>query len=363
MASREDKVKGSLLGLAWGDILGCPVENWRPAEIAKVFPDYSDLPMSYPRRVIEDTNPTYTAKLRALGVYSDDTQQALSLLNVALLGWDATAWVRVLTRGDVHHAWRGTGANFRQAVTSLGKGQDYRRTGTTSAGIGAGMRTGPLGGIYLADSGQLRRVVLESALITHGNVMAAAYAYLVAYCTQALILGESPVRLRATLAHVALQTEEYIHREFPGWLIHREHLHTLSTVLSYLPQSDWDDLPAMRGWLLKFAQVNTPVSTRGMRINDPFVLAGGLHALVVGLQAKGNPRELLADVVRCGDDTDTVAAIAGSLWGAREGCAWIPINRMVDRRRLVNYGEAMLGRLQPESIVEFLTAEARLSKL
>jgi hypothetical protein len=31
-----DRVRGSFLGLAWGDVFGCPVEGWRSAAISKV---------------------------------------------------------------------------------------------------------------------------------------------------------------------------------------------------------------------------------------------------------------------------------------------------------------------------------------
>ncbi|NEO91168.1 MAG: hypothetical protein F6K56_13345 [Moorea sp. SIO3G5] len=37
--SKEEKIKGSLLGLAWGDILGCPVEGWRGHEIQTIYGD------------------------------------------------------------------------------------------------------------------------------------------------------------------------------------------------------------------------------------------------------------------------------------------------------------------------------------
>lgn len=37
-ADEEDRVRGSFLGLAWGDVFGCPVEGWRSGAIQQVPP-------------------------------------------------------------------------------------------------------------------------------------------------------------------------------------------------------------------------------------------------------------------------------------------------------------------------------------
>jgi ADP-ribosyl-[dinitrogen reductase] hydrolase len=47
-----------------------------------------------------------------------------------------------------------------------------------------------------------------------------------------------------------------------------------------------------------------------------------------------DPQDVLNTIVKLGYDTDTVAAIAGSVLGARFGCAWIPLERLKDLERL-----------------------------
>jgi hypothetical protein len=36
-ADEDDRVRGSFLGLAWGDVFGCPVEGWRSGAIQQVL--------------------------------------------------------------------------------------------------------------------------------------------------------------------------------------------------------------------------------------------------------------------------------------------------------------------------------------
>ena len=142
-ATARDRARGAVLGLAWGDALGCPVEGWRAAEIARHFGRYETLPNAYPPSV----TALPTRRLRPLGLHSDDTQQALALLAVTLdpAGWSVQTWGEWLIAGAQSGAWRGTGRNFNAAVAALRRGVPPQESGSPSAGIGAAMRVGPLG--------------------------------------------------------------------------------------------------------------------------------------------------------------------------------------------------------------------------
>src|SRR5690349_5023471 len=111
MPTPEDRARGSLLGLAWGDAFGCPVESWRTADIEQVYGDYAELPAEYPFERIAPQGPKRLKRLRPLGLYSDDTQQCLALLQVCLSpeGWSPGAWGALLVEGAARRAWRGTG--------------------------------------------------------------------------------------------------------------------------------------------------------------------------------------------------------------------------------------------------------------
>jgi ADP-ribosylglycohydrolase len=43
-----------------------------------------------------------------------------------------------------------------------------------------------------------------------------------------------------------------------------------------------------------------------------------------------DPQQVLSEICRMGYDTDTVAAICGTVLGARFGVSWIPIRRFLD---------------------------------
>ena len=44
MLALEERARGSLLGLAWGDVLGCPIEGWRKDDVERVYGEYTSLP-------------------------------------------------------------------------------------------------------------------------------------------------------------------------------------------------------------------------------------------------------------------------------------------------------------------------------
>ena len=74
------------------------------------------------------------------------------------------------------------------------------------------------------------------------------------------------------------------------------------------------------------------------------------------------PQAALGEIVQRGYDTDTVAAICGSLLGTCFGCAWIPIERLLDCRRLTAYADALVMRSGlTQDTPEFLRRVAQLT--
>jgi hypothetical protein len=82
----------------------------------------------------------------------------------------------------------------------------------------------------------------------------------------------------------------------------------------------------------------------------------------MALQSDIEPQVALTEIVQQGYDTDTVGAICGSLLGARFGCGWIPVKRLIDRDRLLAYADALVTRDGlPEDMPAFLAREAELT--
>jgi ADP-ribosyl-[dinitrogen reductase] hydrolase len=365
-ADQADRERGTLLGLAWGDVLGCPVEYWSKQAIAAAYGRYDSLPDEYPWSRIPRTQ-YHWGHLRPLGLHSDDTQQAVALVQACLRpdGFLVEAWGGCLILGERERAWRGTGTNFRAALASLGRGVGPLRSGAASAGIGAAMRIAPLGAIFRKDHSRLRRVVLESTYTTHADIRAAAIAFAVAVACGMLIDETSAVDVLGELPELVEQFErEALQAQFVG-LPEPSHVHAASELLRVVTATKWRCLADFRASLLEHAR---SILTGGadeflLLPNHPFALLGGIHALCTGLWPHGTPNELLVDLVQQGGDTDTAAAIAGALFGARYGTGWIPMHRLVDREALCAYAGALTTLVLPESFLDFVRREAGLTKL
>jgi ADP-ribosyl-[dinitrogen reductase] hydrolase len=364
--SLDSRVRGALLGLAWGDALGCPVEGWREADISAVYGRYEALPEAYSFEKIAPMGVKVLRRLRPLGLHSDDAQQALALLSICLSdeGWSPEAWGRLLVEGRRCRAWRGTGRNFDEALRKLAKGVPPRQSGSASAGIGAAMRIGPLGALYRDDPETLARVAMESALVTHGDIRAGGIAFAIARAVADFIAGRSAAEVAASLPRAVGSVETAWLQGRQEWQIDRAAGHLVSETLSALfERLDRDDPLALRERLSKLAGPNLAEGFAKAHPNQGFALLGGAHALAMALRSDAKPAETLGDIIRLGYDTDTVAAIAGSLLGARFGDGWIPTERLLDGPRLSAWANALVRRADPpESPAQLLEREAAWSR-
>lgn len=356
----HERARGALLGLAWGDVLGCPVEGWRAVEIARHFSAYETLPHAYPPSILE-LSERRRRRLRPLGLHSDDTQQALALLGVVLdpTGWSTTAWVDWLVAGAEAHAWRGTGENFDAAVAALRQGVAPQRSGASSAGLGAAMRAGPLGAVF-ARPEQLATVVMEASLVTHRDLRAAAMAYAVAETVRRLVSGENAREVLDRLPSRVRGVED-AWLQAADWAVHSNAEHAVSTALEVLCLEPPTDLATLGKYVSQLARpFLTPRAD--VRPNQGFALLGGIHGLAAALLGEPEPGARLAAVVGKGDDTDTVGAICGTVLGARHGDGWIPTDRLADRSRLEQWADALAdGGPPPETRAAFMRREAELT--
>lgn len=356
---RADRARGSLWGLAWGDVLGAPIESWSADDIATTFGTYPGLPTSYAQ-----VKMSRRARMRPPGLHTDDTQQALALLAVCLgpEGFSPGAWGACLVEGRERASWRGTGKQFENAVSRLEGGDAPETTGSPSAGIGAAMRTAVLGGLYADDAATLARVASESAAVSHGDVRAVALSFAVAFAAGRFVAGASAAEVRRELAD-AVEAEETAWLEGRSeWTLARDAGHQLSQTLRPL-------LAALPAGALDVA---TKVLELGFDKLDPgapkphpnhaFALLGGNFALGMALRDEVEPMTALRDIVRLGEDTDTVAAIAGGLLGARFGDAWVPKAQVVDAKNVGAWADAVVTKQAPQSRDALLDHEAELTE-
>lgn len=356
----QERIRGSLLGLAWGDALGCPVEGWMKPEIARIYGLYSALPEAYPLNEIRAMDATRLKKLRPLGLHSDDTQQALALIQICVTqnGWACERWATALVEGLKRNAWRGFGRNFSSAIHKLKKGSSPQVAGSSSAGIGSAMRIAPLGALYRDNPGELSRVVMESSLITHGDIRAGSLAYAVAWTVAEFCIGADAQSISSRLPGAIETVELEWLNSHEEWSIDRSAGTLVSRVLGELLAESPRDYSERCALLSKLARPYLADGFTKAHPNQGFVLLGGAHALLEALFCTGAPEETLIRIIQQGYDTDTVAAICGGILGSRFGTDWIPQKRLLDRDVLNSYADAMVSRNAIEDLDALLKREA-----
>lgn len=358
MTTHDDRARGCLWGLAWGDAFGAPIEGWPAEDISAAFGAYEALPTSYAQ-----VKMSRRKRQRPPGLHTDDTQQAVTLLAVCLSegGFSPEAWGRALVRGRVLSSWRGTGKQFENAVTRLEAGAPERSTGSPSAGIGAAMRTAVLGGLWWEAPALLEQVSCESAAVTHADVRAIALSYAVAFAAGRFVGGDSAAQVRAALPDaVALVEATWVDRR-NDWVAHREGATQVSSGLRALLGALPSEPARVAARVLELGRAHAQPGSPPAHPNHAFVLLGGLFALGMALRDEVSPFTALRDIVRLGEDTDTVAAIAGGLLGARFGHAWVPSQQLLDQQHLAAWAEALVSKVAPESLEWLLVREARLT--
>ena len=277
-APLADRFAGCLLGLAVGDALGTPYEGLTGLDIFYRF--------GPPAGIV--TNPSGDTLY-----YTDDTEMMIGVAEtLAECGViDEARLVRAFAEN--YHPERGYGQGARKVIERMCRGKDWRELARTvlpggSFGNGAAMRVAPVGLLFAGDADAVWRQAAESALPTHTHPVGVEGAQVFALAVALVTLGETFERkafYRALLDRVV--TEEF-----------RWHLR----IATKLRPGD-------------------PVSGLGSTLHA--------HRSVVTAIAcfAGSPDDFESAVglaIGLGDDTDTVAAMAGALVGAFGGTAAIP---------------------------------------
>ncbi|MGH7673017.1 MAG: ADP-ribosylglycohydrolase family protein [Gemmatimonadales bacterium] len=275
------RARGALLGLAAGNQLGVPTERLgTPEAIRQAFPngvwDLAPPPKNSP--------------------YDDDAALAL-LLGASLIeceGFDA---------GDVARRWvkwmkvdgRGIGATTRRALTLIERGKEpfeagrlaYQENPRGSAGNGCVMRCVPVALRYHDDLDRLIRVSTQQAAITHADERCIWSAAAVNLAARELLHGniyfidEVLHRLRDRAPRALVEAIHRVPREPQG----------------KLPIT----VPGETGYVVHCVEIAFWFVTHDRTLEDALVF-----------------------LAQAGGDTDTNAAVAGALLGARYGDAALP---------------------------------------
>jgi ADP-ribosylglycohydrolase len=305
-----DLLSGCILGQALGDALGFVVE----AESPEVARDY-----------VEGCLRTGRALERSprgfpFGQYSDDTQLARELLLSFL---DAGNWSPPAFAARIAGLFRdnrdvGAGSGTRAAAHRLQAGVPWDAAGTPSpyAGNGSAMRAGVLG-ILLPDRGSMIAAAREQSRITHLDPRCAAGAVVIARAVSLAARREplDPLAFLSDLSDCAAEEDSSVAGAvtgLAGW---------------------WSHSPKRAAGQLHDAGLDPAHSDRWQGISA-FVTPSVLWSLYAFLRSPDDYWETMCTAIWVGGDTDTMAAMAGAISGARLGHGSLPpllLSRLTDR--------------------------------
>lgn len=282
-----DRFRGCLLGVAAGDALGMPTEGYTALEIQSKFGTVSEM-MPAPEG-------HFHTGLSA-GQFTDDTEETLILAEslIEFTGLSTERFSEKLASWGT--AWtlderlnRGVGFATRSAVESLISGTDWRSSGLAIPTCGAAMRAAPIGLLYHFDLNIVRSYADLQSLPTHTSPAARAGAVAVAVGVALALHGFSKeVILRNAASQASLLDEDFADR-----------LLWVGTLMEMKPEDAF-----------------------GLIRNSPLAMETVPAAFYCFMRFMGE--EGLIRAASSGGDTDSIASIAGALFGAALGSDWIP---------------------------------------
>lgn len=297
-APRERALRGALLGTAAADAFGLLREGIAPQRARKLYGAPQKMQFLFGR-----------------GFCSDDTEHAILTAQALLASraddgastrFEAARFQKVLARQL--KLWigtfpAGTGLATLRACLRLLRGVAPERSGVDSAGNGAAMRAAVLG-VCCDDDAQLRELIEISSRLTHRDERAAQGAFAIALAARfnaeraaqnADFNGDArreySRQLRAQLGDCELVAlaEKAAESALRG-----------ESTTKFAAQMDWKN--GVSGYVLH----SVPAALHGwLRHGDDF-------------------RTAIIDVVECGGDTDTTAALCGGIIGAAVGAEGVP---------------------------------------
>lgn len=281
VANRESSFAGSLLGLALGDAFGAPLEG----------------------------GPLEQAAWRLMGStpdgcrrWTDDTLMALDLAE-SLTARGTLDQDDLAQRFARSYCWsRGYGPGAARLLKLIRKGVDWRQANTRvfsegSFGNGGAMRAPVVGLFYWQDFNALVAGARASAVITHAHPLGQQGAVLVALATALALENHSPKQMLQVLGRQSVAP----------------------------PLRDRLEIAA--AWMA--GETASPDDVRTQLGNGIVATESCVTSIYVAFKFIERPfGELLDFVAVCGGDVDTIGAMAGAIWGARNGDAGLPDEKL-----------------------------------
>jgi ADP-ribosyl-[dinitrogen reductase] hydrolase len=283
----EGAIIGCILGTAVGDAMGLPFEGLPPGRQKRLFPQIGGHRFLFGK-----------------GMFSDDTEHTCMVAQALVLSAGETeSFARELAR---QLKWwllllpAGTGFATLRAIGRLWLGFATTKSGVFSAGNGPAMRSALLGVLWGHEPCHFRELVRASTRLTHSDPRAEYGALAV--------------------AAAAFKSSR-----------HQENIPPFD-YLSYLRDLIGDEGQDFMQ-LLERATASVDRGDDSSAFAGEMALERGISgytyhtvpvALHVWLRHQDDYGAAIREIIGCGGDTDTTAAIVGGIIGARMGRAGIP---------------------------------------
>jgi len=305
---KKSRFMGALMGHAIGDALGNPVEIMRKKYMREHYGDIDDF----------IDIKTHTSKT---GEYTDDTVLTHKLLDSIIheKGFSPEAfmdsmaeWIRSYDRGDIQdrHFSKQTMHTFRRAVI----GQDIEFTGNKVVSNGALIRVIPLVFAGMQDTVTLREYTDACTVLTHNSAVAKEGAYLTALALRKLLEGKLDAKI--------LMEELIAEATEPSFI---NGFHEVTSLLEKREET-----------LNTLAIDETAQKVLGTSSKAYHTLPYALYCFL----SNNNFKDVIKAAVNIDGDSDSIAAIAGSFYGAAYGVESIPqewIDRLSCKDKILAY--------------------------
>lgn len=288
MTVQEDAVIGCLLGTAVGDAIGLCREGMSKRRQRRVYGAVNGHRFFFGRGMISDDTEHTCMVAQALLVSAGDAQRFLKTL-----AWRLRFWLLGLPAGIGYATLR--------AALKLWLGFPSHRSGVFSAGNGPAMRSAIVGVCYGHDAKVLCELVRASTRLTHIDPKAEHGALAVSLA-----------------AHMASRQGERDISPQDYYQALRNLLGREAGELLALVQKTVESVAAGRTTESFAAEVGSARGVSGYVYHTVPVV---LHSW---FSHQKDYRSAIVDVVCCGGDTDTTAAILGGIVGASVGKTGIP---------------------------------------
>lgn len=340
MLTKKERVLGSLYGMATGDSLGVPSSFMTPDYIEKTW---GWIDTFYPA----EKGHIFHDGLKA-GEYTDDTEQALALMNSfirnkkvvpmdvvkEILGWADRVKDKYASP---------LGPSTERALKAIRAGEDITQSGKYGNTNGAAMRISPVGIIHgLRDSSceEMVRDVYQTCLPTHNTTVCTSSAAAVAWGVALCIKGERDIE---KIVHETMRAAE-IGKKYGYSIVSPSITKRIEFVYELVKKAE-SPKEAMKDIYEYFGG--------GDLAAESVPVAIGLFAL-----GEGDPKKVNEYCVNLGGDCDTNAAMAGAMAGAYSGVDAVPKDwrdtiKNVNHVDLEKYADELL-----EMVPQWTVAEA-----